>query len=60
MEYLIKREMDEILFDLEDERIAHVVKQSMKEKYSILYSLFKRIATPDECVKYMLKHQKKG
>ena len=27
IEYLIKREMDEILFDLKDERIDHIVKR---------------------------------
>ncbi|WP_219915756.1 hypothetical protein [Mesobacillus zeae] len=53
MEYLIKREMDEILFDLKDERIEHIVKRSMKERYKILFSLFKRVAIPNECLKYM-------
>ncbi|MBT2758898.1 hypothetical protein [Mesobacillus foraminis] len=53
IEYLIKREMDEILFDLKDERIDHSVKRSMKERYKILFSLFKRIANPTECLKYM-------
>jgi hypothetical protein len=53
LEYLIKREMDEILFDLRDERIDHVVKRSMKERYKILFSLFKRVASPAECLKYM-------
>ncbi|KKK35258.1 hypothetical protein WQ57_16175 [Mesobacillus campisalis] len=53
IEYLIKREMDEILFDLKDERIDHIVKRSMKERYKILFSLFKRVAPPSECMKYM-------
>ncbi|SEN73334.1 hypothetical protein SAMN05192533_1192 [Mesobacillus persicus] len=53
LEYLIKREMDEILFDMKDERIDHVVKRSMSERYKILFSLFKRVAPPAECMKYM-------
>lgn len=53
LEYLIKREMDEILFDMDDERIEHVVKRAMKERYKILFSLFKRVASPKECLKYM-------
>jgi hypothetical protein len=53
LEYLIKREMDEILFDLKDERIDHIVKRSMRERYQILFSLFKRVASPTECLKYM-------
>ena len=52
MEYLIKREMDEILFDLKDARIEHIVKRAMEERYQILFSLFKRVASPKECLSY--------
>ncbi|MCM3093445.1 MULTISPECIES: hypothetical protein [unclassified Cytobacillus] len=63
MEYLIKREMDEILFDLKDDRIDHIVKRAMEERYKILFSLFQRLATPADCLKYMRSsqhHEKKG
>jgi hypothetical protein len=63
MEYLIKREMDEILFDLKDDRIDHIVKRSMEERYKILFTLFKRVASPQECFKYIrkgTKDRKKG
>lgn len=63
MQYLIKREMDEILFDLKDERIDYIVKRSMEERYKILFTLFKRVASPKECLKYTRNHQsreKKG
>jgi len=53
--YVLKREMDEILFDLSDERINHVVKSGMEERYHILFSLFKRIAPPNECIPYIQK-----
>ncbi|MFE8703888.1 hypothetical protein ACFYKX_25275 [Cytobacillus sp. FJAT-54145] len=52
MEYLLKREMDEILFDFKDDRIDHLVKRSMEERYKILFSLFKRVAPSKECLKY--------
>jgi len=63
MEYLIKREMDEILFDLKDGRIDHIVKRAMEERYKILFTLFRRVASPNECLKYMRKDKqgrKKG
>ena len=63
MEYLIKREMDEILFDLKDDRIDHIVKRAMEERYKILFTLFRRVAPPNECLKYMRrdnKSRKKG
>lgn len=58
MEYLIKREMDEILFDLKDHRIDHIVKRAMEERYKILFTLFKRVASPNECLKYMRRDNK--
>jgi hypothetical protein len=58
MEYLIKREMDEILFDLGDDRIDHIVKRAMEERYKVLFTLFRRVASPNECLKYMRKDKK--
>ncbi|HYK72445.1 MAG TPA: hypothetical protein VEV44_04820 [Pseudoneobacillus sp.] len=55
IQYLIKREMDEILFDLRDERIDHIVKRAMEERYKILFTLFKRVASPADCLKYIRK-----
>jgi hypothetical protein len=59
IEYLIKREMDEILFDLRDERIDQIVKRAMEERYKILFTLFRRMASPNECMKY-IRHDRKG
>lgn len=53
IEYILKRELDEILFDLQDERIDHLVKRSMEERYKILFNLFKRVAPAKECLRYM-------
>ncbi|MFC0477049.1 hypothetical protein ACFFHF_17740 [Robertmurraya beringensis] len=64
IEYLIKREMDEILFDLKDDRIDHIVKRAMEERYKILFTLFKRVAPAKECLKYIRssnqRKEKKG
>jgi hypothetical protein len=53
LEYLLKREMDEILFDLQDDRIDHIVKRAINEKYNILFRLFKRVSTEEEILMYM-------
>ncbi|WP_236023656.1 hypothetical protein [Heyndrickxia sporothermodurans] len=50
IQYLLKREMDEILYDLQDSRIDQVVKRAMKERYQILFSLLTRVAPHNECV----------
>ena len=58
IQYLLKREMDEILFDLRDERIDLLVKNAMEERYKVLFTLFKRVAAPNDCMKYLRKKQK--
>ena len=58
MQYLLKREMDEILFDLRDDRIDLFIKTEMEERYKHLFTLFKRVAPPIECMKYILTKQK--
>ena len=60
LEYLIKRELEELLMDLEDHRIDKIVKQSMRKRYKVLFRLFQRVATEQECLKYVLNsHQEK-
>jgi len=57
MQYLLKREMDEILFDLKDDRIDLFIKTEMEERYKHLFTLFKRVAPPVDCMKYILTKQ---
>lgn len=60
LEYLLKREMDEILHDIGDSRIEVIVKQAMEERYRILFSIFKRVATQKECGLYASPRQLKA
>ncbi|WP_090241409.1 hypothetical protein [Lentibacillus halodurans] len=55
MEYLIKRELEELLMDMEDHRIDQMVKSAMKERYQTIFNLYRRIASREECMKYMPK-----
>ena len=52
IEYLVKRELDELLYDFEDRRIEGVVKRAMEERYRILFKLFSKVASPSECSRY--------
>ncbi|MFT8319513.1 MAG: hypothetical protein ABF649_01255 [Bacillus sp. (in: firmicutes)] len=58
VEYLIKRELDEIIFDLNDERIDKSVKKAMMERYQELFSLLKRVAPPKVCLQYIIRNKK--
>lgn len=55
IQYLLKRELEEIQMDLEDYRIDQVVKQSMTKRYKTLFQLFQKVATEEECLRYMPK-----
>lgn len=54
MEYLVKRELEELLMDFEDERIENIVKEAMQKRYKVLFNLFRKIASEEECSKYIL------
>jgi hypothetical protein len=58
IEYVLKRELDELLMDLEDHRIDHIVKRAMRERYQVLFQLFRRVASDKECIKYMPRRSK--
>ena len=55
MIYVIKRELDEILFDLGDERIAYVLKKSMLQRFDILISLLQRVSKESEWRNYIIE-----
>lgn len=54
IKYLLKRELEELLMDLEDHRIDITVKEAMRKRYMTLFQLFRRVATEKECLEYML------
>ncbi|MFD2043130.1 hypothetical protein ACFSTA_19570 [Ornithinibacillus salinisoli] len=58
MEYLVKRELDELLMDMEDHRIDRMVKYAMMERYKILFQILRRVSNEKECMKYIPKRSK--
>lgn len=60
LQYLIKKEMDDLLEDLNDEQVGNTIKRVLEERYSILFALLRRFASGEECMHYMrLPKQKK-
>jgi hypothetical protein len=53
LEYLLKRELEEMLLDFGDKRIDYLVKRAMEERYSIIFRMYARIASPNELSKYV-------
>ncbi|QAS52636.1 hypothetical protein [Halobacillus litoralis] len=60
IEYLLKREMEEITFDLGDHRIDQGLKGAMEERYEVLFQIFRRFANREECLQYMPRKKKQN
>lgn len=58
IEYVVNRELEEILMDLDDPRIDHKMKLAMRKRYHVLFRLFQRVAPEQECLKYRLNIEK--
>lgn len=57
IEYVLKRELEELLLDLEDSRIDHMVKRAMRDRYRTLFQLLRRVASEQDCIQYMPKRR---
>lgn len=53
IEYLLKRELEELLLDLSNSRIDGIVKRAMEERYKIIFGLYRRFVSPKEYYKYI-------
>lgn len=52
LEYLLRKELDEILFDLSDERLDSSLRKAMNERYQSIFKLFSRFAPSQTLSKY--------
>ncbi|MET3683966.1 hypothetical protein ABID56_002091 [Alkalibacillus flavidus] len=53
LEYLLKREMDELLYDFNYHDLDSHVQQAIKERYRLLFNIYKRFAGQKDCLKYI-------
>lgn len=58
--YMVKRELEELLLDLDDIRIDQMVKSAMRDRYQVLFRLLLRVASQAECMEYMPKRKLDG
>ncbi|MCF6095288.1 hypothetical protein L1765_15125 [Microaerobacter geothermalis] len=53
LEYLLRKELEEMMLDLTDKRIDGVVRRAIEERYHIVFRMYARMAKPKELVKYV-------
>ncbi|PYZ91905.1 hypothetical protein CR194_16990 [Salipaludibacillus keqinensis] len=60
IEYLLKRELEELLLDLTDDRLDGLIHKAMEERYKIIYQIYKRFASPRDLCKYLRRPPSKS
>ncbi|MBN6187535.1 hypothetical protein JQN58_11265 [Aneurinibacillus sp. BA2021] len=53
VKYLIRKELEEVLFDLGDHHMDEMVRKAMEQRYMILFKLYARFVSSKELSKYI-------
>lgn len=52
LDYVLRKELDEMLLDLRDSRIDSNIKNAIEARYKVIFRMYARIASPKELSKY--------
>lgn len=52
LDYVLRKELDEMLMDLGDKRLDQEIKQSIAKRYMVVFRMYARFAPPKELSKY--------
>lgn len=52
LDYLLRKELDEMLFDLNDKRMDNEIKGAIENRYKIIFRMYARLAAPKDISKY--------
>ncbi|MFD3271735.1 hypothetical protein ACE3MS_16580 [Paenibacillus dendritiformis] len=55
--YMLRKELDEMLFDLSDNRLDSEVRQAISRRYRTVFRMYARIASPKDLLKYARNHR---
>lgn len=59
LRYLLRRELEELLLDLGDDRIDGVIRTAMEDRYATVFKMYGRIVSPKELAKYVRNRKTK-
>jgi hypothetical protein len=60
LDYVLRKELDEMLFDLKDTRIDQEVKGAIESRYKVIFRMYARLASPKELSKYVRGRSDRG
>jgi hypothetical protein len=52
LDYVLRKELDEMLFDLNDQNIDSCAKGSIETRYRVVFRMYTRLASSKEISKY--------
>lgn len=52
LDYVLRKELDEMLFDLNDKLIEAELKSAIEARYKVIFRMYARLASPKEISKY--------
>ncbi|SDE57341.1 hypothetical protein SAMN02799630_05750 [Paenibacillus sp. UNCCL117] len=52
LDYVLRKELDEMLFDLNDKRIDSDIKTAIESRYRTIFRMYARLASPKEISRY--------
>jgi len=61
LDYLLRKELDELLLELNDRRLEGPVREAISNRYKTIFRMYARIASPRDLSRYAagLRQQKK-
>jgi hypothetical protein len=54
--YVLRKELDEMLFDLKDNRLDGEVKKAIESRYKIVFRMYARLASSKDLSRYARNH----
>lgn len=59
LKFLLQKELEELLLDLNDHRIDKMVRKAMEDRYSVIFRIYSRMAAPKDLARYA-RHKAKA
>lgn len=57
LDYVLRKELDEMLFDLSDTRLEYEIRTAIANRYKTVFRMYARFASPKELSRYVRNRQ---
>lgn len=57
LDYVLRKELDEMLMDLRDTRIESDMKTAIESRYKVIFRMYARLASPKDLSRYALNRK---